>query len=555
VLRHIGVAPVSDDCYSCLLSVIQDLSPTWTREEYILEGKAFLFPVINETALFVRKCYHELYEILKDTPSYGVGALRILLTGTPGIGKSTFLIYFIVRFLYEFTVTPDFDKNPATAFQDGKDSVISSGRQMRDVLIFQPSDAFNEFYAFAGPNIVRTGTYQDFKSFFSLPTTWYLVDWKPEPKAIGGLATTLFALSPNSIEDDDFKAHEKTLWKRLCMPVWTHGELERCRQHVFPDLPKKSLDYIYDRVGGVPRSCLQVPTQALRSGLGEVRAHRRGVLRVERAFMAIKDPLKVLSLGSVKISGRLLHKVPEPKTYEDNWHYMWASAYVMNKFVDKIDGYAARNMNRQVMEGLAKGEGDGTLGRIFECYVRHLFFRGGGTTLRKRRLYEASAKGKEPESQLFTIPKELPHKPFSGMADFSIPKDDSGTLWTPGPNLPCVDLILTPDSLFQIIISPHHPVKQEPLRKILEQLPAKEKISLYFVVPDTIFQTFNLQSYLNDQGKVSKLVPGSVAKLEQWVLEVPLMRMDKADVCETKKRAANEGGMQQQAPEKKQRIE
>src|SRR5438045_9139927 len=99
--------------------------------------------------------------------------------------------------------------------------------------------------------------------------------------------------------------------------------------------------------------------------------------------------------------------------------------------------------------------------------------------------------------------KNLMHKPFRGMSNFSIPKEDTRTIWTPGPNFPSVDIILTPNSLFQITISPHHPVKQEPLRKILEKLPAKEKISLYFVVPEENFETFTFQNYHNDQRKVT----------------------------------------------------
>src|SRR5436305_9665050 len=127
------------------------------------------------------------------------------------------------------------------------------------------------------------------------------------------------------------------------------------------------------------------------------------------------------------------------------------------------------------MEGLARNQRDGTLGRIFECYVRYLFFKGGEVRLRKRRLYGDSDKRKKPEPrQGFTIPENLEHKPFGAMVDFAIPKKDTRTSWTPGPNFPSVDIILTPSSLFQVTIFPHHPIKQEPLRKVLEKLPAKE---------------------------------------------------------------------------------
>ena len=373
-------------------------------------------------------------------------------------------------------------------------------------------------------------------------------------------AATLFALSPNSIQDEDFKSFEKVLSKSLCMPVWTYNELEKCRQHVFPELSNKSLIYLHDRVGGVPRSCLEAPTEALRQGLGEQKVHERGLRRLEDAFNEIKDPLKVLrtqaeSLGSVKVSGRLLHKVPDSTTpYWDTKHRVWASAYVIDRFVDIINAFSACNMNREVREGLARNDRDGTLGKVFKCYVLYLFVNGSRVKLRKRRLYKAPNK-EEPKSQEgFIIPKNSGHQPFSGMVDFSIPEKDTGTIWTPGPNFPSVDIILTPNLLFQVTISPHHPVKQKPLQKILEKLPAKEKILLYFVVPEDIFETFTFQNYHNEQGHVSQKVPDPIKMVEQWVLGVPLMSLytKESETPSKNKNAVNEDDIQQpQTPKEK----
>ena len=59
-------------------------------------------------------------------------------------------------------------------------------------------------------------------------------------------------------------------------------------------------------------------------------------------------------------------------------------------------------------EGLSKGESGGTLGRVFECYVRHLFLNGGGVKLKKRRLYGALNKGSKPNGpESYTIPNGL----------------------------------------------------------------------------------------------------------------------------------------------------
>jgi hypothetical protein len=480
-----------------------------------------------------------------------------LLTGTPGIGKSTFLIYFIIRHLYESIIAPNSKENPV---------ISSSG--MRDILIFQPAGSDNEYYAFAGPNIVRTGTYSDFQAFFLLPTTWYLVDWKPVSKPKSEKAATLFALSPNSTSDPDFSDFEKNLSQCFCMPVWTYDELEECRRHAFPELSNRSLKYIYTRVGGVPRSCLESPTEALRLELSEEEACERGLRRLQIAFNEVKDPLRVLrgqeeNFGSVKVSGRLLHRVPKSETsYEEASHRVWASAYVIDRFVSMIDTRSADDMHCAVRDGLARNDKDSTLGKVFECYVRHLFFRGGGIELRKRRLHKAPNKRKKSEAEeSFTIPEKLEHQSFNGIGDFSIPKEDTGTIWTPGPNFPCIDIILTPNSLFQITISRQHPVKQEPLRKILEKLPAKEKILLYFIVPEANFETFTFQNYHNEQANKSLNVPKSVEKLEQWVLGVPLggrlskENAEQSEVQGMKKRAANEDNMRQPPTPKKRKTD
>ena len=99
------------------------------------------------------------------------------------------------------------------------------------------------------------------------------------------------------------------------------------------------------------------------------------------------------------------------------------------------------------------------------------------------------------------------------------------------------------------------------MRKILEKLPAKEKISLYFVVPEEIFETFTFQNYHNEQGKVSQKIPESVKVLEQWILGVPLKTLldkkEKAEQSEVQgieKRAANEDDMKQPQTPKKRRT-
>ena len=84
-------------------------------------------------------------------------------------------------------------------------------------------------------------------------------------------------LSSNSIQDRDFKDFETVLDMNLYMPIWTYSELEECRRHVFLELSNESLNYIYNRVRGVPRSCLEAPARALRFGLSKEEDYTRGL--------------------------------------------------------------------------------------------------------------------------------------------------------------------------------------------------------------------------------------------------------------------------------------
>jgi hypothetical protein len=110
-------------------------------------------------------------------------------------------------------------------------------------------------------------------------------------------------------------------------------------------------------------------------------------------------------------------------------------------------------------------------------------------------------------------------------------------------NFGAVDLIVFPDKLFQITVSEKHNIKQNELIKIIEKMPAYKtgnKIRLYFVVPDDIYNDYTCQSYVktrnkdNYQGDIDYNDPNEVMfrpviytssvleSVEQWVLKIDL---------------------------------
>ena len=68
----------------------------------------------------------------------------------------------------------------------------------------------------------------------------------------------------------------------------------------------------------------------------------------------------------------------------------------------------------------------------------------------------------------------------------------------PSKNIGAVDLIVTPDKLFQMTISLKHFIKQNVLVKTMENMRYKngEKIWLFFVVPDDIYDEYKYQKFI-----------------------------------------------------------
>ncbi|KAF9919233.1 hypothetical protein BGZ65_012276, partial [Modicella reniformis] len=77
-----------------------------------------------------------------------------------------------------------------------------------------------------------------------------------------------------------------------------------------------------------------------------------------------------------------------------------------------------------------------------------------------------------------------------------------------------------------VTVSLDHPIKQEPLKNIVEAIRGKSNdvhVGLYFVVPNRIYDEFKVQSYSTAAGATSKIVPGIITRyVKQYALKVNL---------------------------------
>ncbi|RUO96679.1 hypothetical protein BC936DRAFT_141631, partial [Jimgerdemannia flammicorona] len=161
-------------------------------------------------------------------------------------------------------------------------------------------------------------------------------------------------------------------------------------------------------------------------------------------------------------------------------------------------------------------------------YVIHIF-RKGGYVFEVKNLQDNT-------SSRLTIPKNPPYENFRKLDLSQYDKRREGTkknkktkkteklLLPSNPNHPCVDLVLTPDNMFQVTVSSQHPIKQNPLKNIVDKIPNSDRKSrLYFIVPADVYTNFRLQNYETEDGKVAKNVPKAITdRIEQWALKFDL---------------------------------
>ncbi|RUS12980.1 hypothetical protein BC937DRAFT_86541, partial [Endogone sp. FLAS-F59071] len=231
-------------------------------------------PVVNMRNLYVREVYKNLYSIVTENflDDPGEGNSCIVITGTSGIGKSVFLIYFAIRLLAE---------------SDGNNPPI---------IIFHTKEN-SKCYVFGGTSTIRFGRIDDFKAFLDRHETWYLVDSSPQP--VLSRARTIISVSLKTLnsESNQYKdVFKRSLWTYYMAP-WELNELERCRNGVnfFGIMSQNFMENLYNKIGGVPRYVLQFPMNALSKDPNDlVKAEKCAYAHVKMAIDHVKDVSKLL---------------------------------------------------------------------------------------------------------------------------------------------------------------------------------------------------------------------------------------------------------------------
>ncbi|KAF9926042.1 hypothetical protein BGZ65_007461 [Modicella reniformis] len=467
-----------------------------------------VFPVTETKQLYVRQAYKDLYDHIMKKFGPAMSTRRIFVTGTSGIGKSAFLVYFAIRLL-------------ATSTEDDP-----------PIIIFQENNTDN-CYVYGGLKTPVKGDITNFESFLDRPETWYLVDSSPNPSA--NFAKTIISVSPKTLNSESKyrELDKREDFMKYYMAPWKLDELEMCRGNVkdFEVITSDFMSELYSSIGGVPRYVLQKPRAVLIGALNDKDKHKDndndGAMKIENdikveakevaysrvkvALENIKAPQKMMQCfeegkDSLEYSSRLLHRWPLDGEHS-TFHLEWASAHI----ADEVGKVLEDNVWKDILRRLTNNS-NCPKGAMFELYVRRIM-RKGDCEFHLKDL-QGDNHGtlkiqKDPVAEIFKeIPSTIPPR----------------TLCIPSnPNYACVDLLLSPSDLLQITTSQRHTVKEEPFSRLLDELQKKKwitspsEVRLIFVVPSDKFEAFSAQNFVD---KTRKKCGTSAVK--QYALKIDL---------------------------------
>ena len=449
--------------------------------------------------IYVRNSYFDIFNLICE--SITSGTKRFVVTGTPGIGKSTFMYYFIWRFLND--AEGSLDQNRFNLYiQCAPDEVLQfkSGRVLE----------------LSGMEARRT-LKRDKKALV-------LVDMREpdEPMLCPGIRIVLS--SPNPAR---FKEFSKGVCLILYMNPWIYDEILTVWEKLYKDV--LSLDEVneaYRISGGIVRYVLE--------------QNKKAQIVMDKAFSALGGG-GVTSLSEYigsnmanddKVTYKILHYSSSDYT-EENAKLVFSSGYASSRlFNDLQKGDAVKAI--KFMNNNKLGYLQASVGVIFERLAHVLVCSDGISHIRRLRSADADV---HEESEY--MPRKLNFIPKYPIKFSSL---SSGTAYSKGQYFePYSGTFKSIDSFsvigadvfaFQFTVGKSHPIKGEGLEDLVnfveEKFPSEVSSLRYHLVfispkgkPST--QNFKMQpiTYKNQTDCFpKKLVPFTV---NQWIVELEIL--------------------------------
>lgn len=242
-------------------------------------AKSSDLPMADEHAkneFFVRDCFPVYYSYLVD--NLDSGRRYVSVTGTPGIGKSVFYIYFFNRFRAE---------NP---FRTIVTASFSNDRTPQACSVFHPGDA--------DPEQVPPLKY--------IPGALYLFDGPPkiEPQGEQMICFT----SPNLWWFSNMK--KVAFHSRIIMPPWDEAELQEANSLLGLGLDQVTVSGRYSFFGGIAGYCLSCMNEIVEDAKKTISSRSRSIT----SYRNLRDCLRYQSPDAQPINHSIFHMIPIVET-------------------------------------------------------------------------------------------------------------------------------------------------------------------------------------------------------------------------------------------------
>jgi hypothetical protein len=304
------------------------------------EEKCPVFKFGQQSFIVIRDCYLRLFEQIVNR----VHLLRVALSGTPGIGKTSFLIYFLWRLLR--SEIQSYNKYPRILFHDKKsDRFVLHEDGSVYPLVDQPG--------YAGDQEKH-------------PNMWYLVD-SVAPELTRYL-NILLVTSPN---ENLIKDHNKDAipFCTLYMPLWDENEIEALITLKGGD--SKVIRENQKKFGNIPRSLFTSQGDSL-SGLENAWENAVGGVTRQALFNVLSGSEK-----DAKIFHHVIHvEVPNWRNVDSvtendftATRLKFASQMTQDAIIRNLCDVRSRELESLLEEAATTSIASSLCGSIFEAYV------------------------------------------------------------------------------------------------------------------------------------------------------------------------------------------
>ena len=283
------------------------------------------------------------------------------------------------------------------------------------------------------------------------------------------------------------------------MPVWSYDEIEQCRSLLFEaTVTAAKARELFVRWGGVPRYVLE-------------KAHDKTTQQsLGRALSLAKFSVLQDAAGSLDVADTNSHKLMRINVDDD---YEQADTTFASDFIaDRVISGASTERLKEMTAFLVGSQDFGALGalrgHLFEAFAHDAILRGGD--------FEVRSLGNSLTGPPTVTFSQSTKKWFGALDELK----DFGELDYCRPiskNFGVVDAIRMPCSLLQMTVSATHGINEQLLGNLLNSLAEASEYVLYFVVPDAVFDRFNV----NFKASVPP-VSGRFDRLVIRALKIPL---------------------------------